>query len=524
MWKAALGLLFIVGCGSTTGTPSDARRHDGGGMEAPQADTPQEISPTDTPPEISPTDVGDSAVSFPDAAIGNDAEAGTLSDGGVEQAPGTVCGSMVDIGTLDGGTYSTAVSVNERGEVLARGDVPDGTTYVPGVGTFPGGTLYFVWTAGTKTTVLGSTFNTPFSKIPTTITITGMNANGQLLGYAQETGVCSDFGGSSYVWLKGPAQYWTSLGSLGGDGQTYPYMMNARGDVIGRAHTCVNASCSIMNCDAFYWSQAGGMVDLGKLGPAPPDTIPIQPRTKVDDLDDEGRVVGSTATPTGDTHAFLWQSGKMTDLGTLPGGSSSEAWLIDEAGNIWGTSNSLETHIVRWSGGTASDLGAVPYVNSALRLLAINNRGQALLSEYFLSDPQFPHNQSAYFWENGRLQDLGNLGETNTIGLALTNSGRIVGASLTAQGVKHYFVWQDGLMLDLGPLGGSDNIYATESGPYLYLVGTSNPTTATRRAFIYTVCPPTGGGTDGSSSTPQYYDAGVANADASPVYVSGSYN
>src|SRR5437763_40743 len=128
MRRIGFGLLFIVGCGSTTGTPSDARSRDGGGLDVSQvdaplevspADAPLEISPTDAPLEISPADVGDGTVDpSPDAAFGNDADTGTRSDGGVEQAPGTVCGSMVDITPLDGAVASAAERVNEAGQVV----------------------------------------------------------------------------------------------------------------------------------------------------------------------------------------------------------------------------------------------------------------------------------------------------------------------------------------------------------------------------------------------------------------------
>ncbi len=64
-----------------------------------------------------------------------------------------------------------------------------------------------------------------------------------------------------------------------------------------------------------------------------------------------GQVVGYGDTPSGAQHAFLWQNGKMTDLGTLPGGSSSTAYGINDRGQIVGESNDASNNAdaVLWS-------------------------------------------------------------------------------------------------------------------------------------------------------------------------------
>lgn len=68
---------------------------------------------------------------------------------------------------------------------------------------------------------------------------------------------------------------------------------------------------------AFVW-QNGKITDLGTLG----GTKSIA--TGINNL---GQIVGYSSINSGQNHAFLWQNGKMTDLGTL-GGEWSEAYSI----------------------------------------------------------------------------------------------------------------------------------------------------------------------------------------------------
>jgi probable HAF family extracellular repeat protein len=62
-------------------------------------------------------------------------------------------------------------------------------------------------------------------------------------------------------------------------------------------------------------------------------------------------VGSSTLTVPDETHAFLWEKGKMTDLGTLPGGDYGIAGSINDRGQVVGLSKTAsgEFHAFLWS-------------------------------------------------------------------------------------------------------------------------------------------------------------------------------
>jgi probable HAF family extracellular repeat protein len=79
------------------------------------------------------------------------------------------------------------------------------------------------------------------------------------------------------------------------------------------------------------------------------------------DINDAGKIVGSSTTTDGAMHAFVYHNGTMTDIGTL-GGDDAEPNAISNADDIVGFSlpaGSAATHAFLYRGGSMRDLGTL---------------------------------------------------------------------------------------------------------------------------------------------------------------------
>ena len=88
----------------------------------------------------------------------------------------------------------------------------------------------------------------------------------------------------------------TDLGTLGGDGGSNAYAINASGEVVGASATLTNAAG-----DAFLYTTSSGMIDLNSLLPAG-SGWDLQVATGIND---SGQVVGFGTNPEGQQDAFL---------------------------------------------------------------------------------------------------------------------------------------------------------------------------------------------------------------------------
>ena len=153
------------------------------------------------------------------------------------------------------------------------------------------------------------------------------------------------------------------------------------------------------------------------------------------------------------SHAFLYDDGVMTDLGTL-GGRSSWAYGINGGGLIAGysTVEGSINHAFLHDGTTMNDLGTLGGVASWA--LGINNNGHVVGT----SNVAESYGRHAFLYDGTEMTDLGTLGGDSSWAEAINDNGQVVGHSFLGTGDRHAFLYDEteGL-LDLNDLIGSSS-------------------------------------------------------------------
>ncbi len=175
----------------------------------------------------------------------------------------------------------------------------------------------------------------------------------------------------------------------------------------------------------------------------------------------------------------------MTDLGTLVGGTTSQAFRINNNGQIVGIStiagDSLWGHAFLYSGGTMTDLGTLGGTQSVA--WGINDSGQVVGFSDTASGQYH-----AFLYSGGTMTDLDTLpGGTYSYAWVINNSGQVVGDADTPSGQVHAFLYSGGTMTDLGTLPGWSNSHAYGINNSGQVVGSFNdPDSGWGHAFLYT--------------------------------------
>jgi len=234
------------------------------------------------------------------------------------------------------------------------------------------------------------------------------------------------------------------LGTLGGDFST-ANAVNSVGQVVGYSYLADGTTER-----AFLW-QSGVMTSLG--------TLPGYTQgSRATSINSAGQVVGTSSNGGLSVHAFFWQSGTMTDLGSLLGGNYNAAYDINDAGQIVGEASTPGDTVIyaflRQPDGTVINLGTLPgYAMSTAS--SINNAGQ-VVGEALTSS----FTGRAFLWQGGVMTDLGTLPNYTNSSYAydINSAGQVVGYANNATGTMRAFLWQSGTgMTNLGTMGGADS-------------------------------------------------------------------
>jgi probable HAF family extracellular repeat protein len=221
-------------------------------------------------------------------------------------------------------------------------------------------------------------------------------------------------------------------------------------------------------------------------------------------ISNNGWIVGGAKNTLGQTKAFRFRNGEMTNLGSLPGllyasangvnehgdvvgvsaaavnlfGSTAQPWLvrnqqwldldpfnngvyatamdINSAGVVIGTNSftgagSVESFV--WSSGLPQALNGL--VGDTCRIhygTSINDMG---VSVGYSAAPGVCGDERAYVHAGGLMMELGTLGGSNSRANNINEAGEIVGFAELPTGQNRAAVWRNGQISSLGTLGGS---------------------------------------------------------------------
>jgi probable HAF family extracellular repeat protein len=197
----------------------------------------------------------------------------------------------------------------------------------------------------------------------------------------------------------------------------------------------------VLNASVVF-AQSYTVVDIGALTGG--NSVPTKINLNGQSVGHSGKMYGVQ------THAFSFNSGKIQDLGTLPGGDFSTAFDVNTRGAVVGDSNTATNmRAFLWDSSTGmQDLGTLPR-DTGSRAYGIND------SDQVVGYSSGPDGVTAFSWTNkSGMTNLGWLpGGDMSQASDINSGGIIVGFASTRDGERHAVLWKAGNSIqDMGTL------------------------------------------------------------------------
>jgi probable HAF family extracellular repeat protein len=310
---------------------------------------------------------------------------------------------VIDLGTLPGGSHSTAADINTAGDIVGTSETTSGEEHafiitgsaMVDIGTLPGGDRSSASGINNLGQVVGTARNSvgvnhgfvwqsgvirdlgafpPEDPIGSESGASAINDSGLIAGRVDLAGVVWDLAGvpnfppfPPFVRVTDPGPFFPAVArDINNAGQAAGTLLfqgsgfRWQGGVL-EPLVLLQAN----DDDAFGINGLGQVVGRGLLAPPVhhhavlwPDPSTVQDlgtlggeNSEASDLNDAGLVVGFSETGTGATVAFVWRADLgMHSLGTL-GGANSKAFGVNASGQIVGESETStgEVHATLWT-------------------------------------------------------------------------------------------------------------------------------------------------------------------------------
>ncbi len=268
----------------------------------------------------------------------------------------------------------------------------------------------------------------------------------------------------AFVWTKEGGMVDLTPSALGFSG---PYAMNELGQIVGIDQSLPQKG--------FIWTPGDeGVTEIPGLGT-------VGPR----DINNLGQVVGTDFGDPWEPRAFLWSPGEeMIYLDTLPDGWNSQAYAVNESGQVVGRIEGPGVgEAFSWTaeGGMVS-LHPPGYLSSTA--VAVNEVGQVLVMYH--RSVENPKLRTFVWSEEGGAVDIGHLGGDYAYAIDINDLGQVLGYSVDENNKRTLFLWSvvEG-MVPIGETLWTSNIAAINNLGQIAFTG-STDSGATTHAYVWT--------------------------------------